>query len=66
MLQDLRQIAYIMDAFYFFNIHQAMVLVELNDGEATITWVGTHQECEKTFRNTKNTAKKWLKSNDWL
>jgi mRNA interferase HigB len=31
-----------------------------------VVWVGTHQEYEMTFKNDKNTIKKWLNSNDWL
>ncbi len=56
------------DGFYFFdiNLHRTMVLVEFSDNEATIVWIGAHKEYEITFKNNKNTIKKWLKSNDWI
>jgi len=56
------------DGFYFFNInvHRTMILIEFEDREATIIWAGTHQEYETTFKNNRNTIKKWLKSNDWI
>ena len=54
------------DGFYFFNIniHRTMILIEFDDNEATAVLVGTHQEYEATFKNNRNTIKKWLKSND--
>jgi len=56
------------DGFYFFNIsiHRTMILVEFDDGEASVVWLGNHQEYESTFKNNKNTIKKWLKSNNWI
>jgi mRNA interferase HigB len=56
------------DGFYFFNInvHRTMVLIEFEDNEATAVWASTHQEYETTFKNNRNTIKKWLKSNDWI
>ena len=56
------------DGFYFFNlnIHRTMVFVEFNDDEATIVWVGNHQEYDATFKNNKSTIKKWLSSGDWI
>ena len=56
------------DGFYFFNIniHRTMILVEFDEEEASVVWVGTHQEYETTFKNNKNTIKKWLNSNDWI
>lgn len=56
------------DGFYFFNIniHRTMILIEFDDSEATVVWGGTHQEYESTFKNNRNTIKKWLKSNDWI
>lgn len=56
------------DGFYFFNlhIHRAMILMEFQDNEATVVWAGTHQEYETTFKNNKNTIKKWLKSHEWI
>lgn len=56
------------DGFYFFNIniHRTMILIEFEDDEASVVWVGTHQEYETTFKNNKNTIKKWLNANDWI
>jgi len=56
------------DGFYIFNInvHRTMVLIEFDDEEASVVWVGTHQEYETTFKNNKNTIRKWLNSNDWI
>ncbi|WP_373495531.1 type II toxin-antitoxin system HigB family toxin [Aquiflexum sp.] len=56
------------DGFYFFNlnIHRTMILIEFDDDEASVVWVGTHQEYETTFKNNKNTIKKWLSSNNWI
>lgn len=56
------------DGFYFFdiNIHRTMILIEFEGDEASVVWVGTHQEYETTFKNNKNTIKKWLNANDWI
>jgi len=56
------------EGFYFFNIHihRTMILIEFVENEATAVWAGTHQQYETTFKNNKNTIKKWLKSNDWI
>lgn len=57
------------DGFYFFdiNIHRTLVMIELDEnGEATIVWVGTHQEYEATFKNNKNTIEKWLRNNGYI
>jgi len=43
-----------------------MVLIEFDDQEASVVWVGTHQEYDATFKNNKNAIKNWLKSNDWI
>lgn len=57
------------DGFYFFdlNVHRTLVLVEFDDeGEATIAWVGSHDEYERVFRNNRNTIRKWLRSNGYI
>ena len=56
------------DGFYFFNIavHRTMILIEFDEGEASVVWLGNHKEYEKIFKNNKNTIKKWLKSNNWI
>lgn len=57
------------DGFHFFdvNIHRTLILIELdNDGEATIVWVGTHQEYENIFKNNKLTIEKWLRKNNYI
>ncbi|MDO5970622.1 type II toxin-antitoxin system HigB family toxin [Flavivirga aquimarina] len=56
------------DGFYFFNIsvHRTMILIEFDDGEASVVWLGNHKEYESLFKNNKGTIKKWLKSNNWI
>lgn len=51
------------DGFYFFNIesHRTLILVLFDDDEATIEWVGNHNQYEYTFHNNKGTIEKWLK-----
>ncbi len=57
------------DGFYFFDIsvHWTMIMIEFDDdGEATVIWVGNHQDYELIFKNNKNVIKKWLNSNDYI
>lgn len=56
------------EGFYFFNInvHRTLILIEIEDGEATVVWVGTHDEYETTFKNNKDTIAKWLKTNEYI
>jgi len=56
------------EGFFFFNIdiHRTMIMIEFEDDEATIVWVGNHDAYERTFKNNKNTIKKWLKDNNWI
>jgi len=57
------------DGFYFFDIciHRTLILIEFDEeGEATIVWVGTHQEYESTFKNNKSTIEKWLRKNNYI
>ncbi len=56
------------DGFYFFNIHihRTMILIEFDEHEASVVWVGTHRDYENIFKNNKNTIRKWLRSNDWI
>lgn len=57
------------DGFYFFNlnVHRTMILIEFDENKrARVIWIGSHQDYDKTFRNNKNTIKKWLKNNDWI
>ena len=57
------------DGFYFFNIniHRTLILIELEEnGEATIVWCGSHNEYENTFKNNKDTIRKWLKDKEWI
>ena len=56
------------EGFYFFdmNVERTMILIEFDEKEASVVWVGRHQEYETTFKNNKRTIKKWLKSNDWI
>lgn len=52
------------DGFYFFNIniHRTMVLLEFEEGEAVIIWVGSHSDYDKTFKGNKYTIEKWLRN----
>ncbi|APS40476.1 type II toxin-antitoxin system HigB family toxin [Salegentibacter sp. T436] len=56
------------EGFYFFNIeiHRTMILIEFEDNEATIIWVGDHQEYERVFKNNKIAIANWLKSKDLI
>lgn len=56
------------NGFYFFdiNIHRTLILIEFDDGEATIVWAGTHQEYESIFRNNRLTIEKWLRKNGYI
>jgi len=56
------------DGFYFFDIkpERTMVLIEFEEKEATVAWVGNHQDYEYIFKNNKETIKKWLKKNNWI
>jgi mRNA-degrading endonuclease HigB of HigAB toxin-antitoxin module len=56
------------DGFFFFNlsVHRTMVLVEFDEQEATVVWVGNHAAYDATFKNNKRTIKAWLKRNDWI
>jgi len=56
------------DGFYFFNIsvHRTMILIEFDDEEASVVWLGNHKEYENIFKNNKSTIKKFLKSNNWI
>ena len=56
------------DGFYFFDIkvHRTMILLEfpsvnIENGEATILWAGTHEEYDKIFKGNKITIEKWLR-----
>ena len=57
------------DGFYFFNlnIHRTMILIEFDENKrARIVWAGSHDEYDKTFKNNRNSVKKWLRDNDWI
>jgi mRNA interferase HigB len=58
------------DGFYFFNIHvhRTLVLIELSthSGIARIVWAGSHSKYERTFKNSKDTIKKYLSDNNWI
>ncbi len=57
------------DGFYFFNInaHRTLFLIVFEEEEeATVVWVGSHQDYETIFKNNRNTIKKWLSDNDWI
>jgi mRNA interferase HigB len=55
--------------FYFFDIHihRTLILIEFEEnGDATIVWAGNHDDYEMTFKNNRNTIKKWLRNNNWI
>jgi mRNA interferase HigB len=56
------------DGFYFFNIsvHRTMILLEFEEDEASVVWVGSHQEYMNIFKNNKSTIARWLRSQDWI
>lgn len=57
------------DGFYFFDIqtHRTFVMLEFDEaGEATIIWVGSHADYERTFKNNKVTIEKWLRSKQYI
>ena len=43
-----------------------MILVEFDDGDATVIWVGDLTEYERNFKNNKGTNQKWLKSKNLI
>ena len=68
MITDRPDADKVYEGFYFFdiNIHRTLILVEFEDGEATITWCGSHDEYELTFKNNKDTIQKWLKDREYI
>lgn len=57
------------EGFFIFdiNIHRTMVLVEMHeDGEATVVWAGTHDEYDRTFKNSKRVINKYLRDHGWI
>lgn len=54
--------------FYFFNlhIHRALIFLEFAEKEATILWVGNHDEYSSTFKNNIKTIEKWLRTKNWI
>ncbi len=52
------------DGFYFFdiNVHRTMILIVFDDDEATIIWMGSHDEYDNTFKGNKTTIEKWLRN----
>lgn len=57
------------EGFYFFDIHihRTFVMLEFEEsGEATIIWVGSHADYERTFKNNKASIEKWLRSKNYI
>lgn len=55
--------------FYFFDIsiHRTFILIELDDdNEATVVWVGTHDDYERIFKNSKHVIRKYLSDQGWI
>jgi hypothetical protein len=40
--------------------------MEPGNGCTTVTWAGSHDEYELTFKNNKNTIEKWLRRNGYI
>jgi mRNA-degrading endonuclease HigB of HigAB toxin-antitoxin module len=56
------------DGFYFFNVelHRSLILIEIDENEVTIVWIGNHQEYERVFKNNKTTIEKWLRIKNYI
>lgn len=56
------------EGFYFFNIfvHRTMILIEFDNSEASVVWIGTHKEYESIFKNNKATISKWLNAKGYI
>lgn len=56
------------EGFYFFNleIHRSMILIELDEQEASVVWIGSHADYERTFQNNKKVIQNWLRSKGWI
>jgi mRNA interferase HigB len=49
------------------DVHRTLILLELNvNKEATIIWAGSRDSYERTFKNSKDTIKKYLRENNWI
>ncbi|MCF8303553.1 MAG: type II toxin-antitoxin system HigB family toxin [Bacteroidales bacterium] len=50
------------DGFYFFDIHihRTMILLVFEEHEATVIWVGSHDEYDRVFKGNKRIIEKWL------
>ena len=68
MLKERTDADCVYEDFYFFDIHihRTFIGIDFVDGEANVVWYGSHDEYEATFKNNKDTIRKWLKSNDWI
>jgi len=57
----------VMVFIFYINIHRTLIMIEFDEeGDATIIWVGTHQEYETTFKNNKTTIEKRLRTNNYI
>ncbi len=56
------------DGYFFFNLKndRTMVLVSFEEDESTILWCGNHDKYESTFKNNKNTIRKWLRKKRFI
>lgn len=56
------------EGFYFFNIeiHRTMIFIGFEELEASVLWVGDHQEYERIFKNNKSSIAFWLRSKDLI
>jgi mRNA interferase HigB len=58
----------IYEDFYFFDIkaQRTLILFEFDENAATIVWCGNHDAYETTFKNNKDSVKKWLSNNGFI
>jgi mRNA interferase HigB len=56
------------DGFYFFDLltHRVLILIEFISKDATIIWIGNHQDYMRIFKNNKDTIKSWLKARNYI
>lgn len=68
ILQERPDADCVVENFYFFDIHIHRIFlgVYFREDEASIAWCGSHADYASTFKNNRDTIRKWLKSNNWI
>lgn len=41
---------------------QVLILIEFDEDEGIVVWVGSHLEYDRTFKGNKATIQKWLRN----